>query len=125
MTTRTLFLAVAALSMSTAALAADVKTYQVTGPVLDMTADSITVQKGKDKWEIAKGADTKMMGDVKTALSVDLADLSQRWGIMEASRRISAVRSASSARTRAMRDRPSPPIIRVETQRAASPSPSP
>jgi CheY-like chemotaxis protein len=53
--------------------------------------------------------DEVLMGDVKTALSVDLADLSQRWGIMEASRRISAVRSASSARTRAMRDRPSPP----------------
>ena len=32
-----------------------------------------------------------------------------RWGIMEASRRISAVRSVAAARTRAMRDRPSPP----------------
>ena len=53
--------------------------------------------------------DDSLMGDVKTALSIDLADLSQRWGIMEASRRISAVRSASNARTRAMRDRPTPP----------------
>jgi opacity protein-like surface antigen len=72
MTTRTLFLAVAALSLSTAALAADVKTYQVTGPVLDMTADTITVQKGKDKWEIGKGADTKMTGDVKTGDKVTI-----------------------------------------------------
>jgi len=32
----------------------------------------------------------------------------QRWGILEASRRISAVRSASVARTQAMRDRPTP-----------------
>ena len=32
----------------------------------------------------------------------------QRWGIMEASKRISAVRSAASARTKAMRDRPEP-----------------
>jgi hypothetical protein len=32
----------------------------------------------------------------------------QCWGILEASRRISAVRSASVARTRAMRDRPAP-----------------
>ncbi len=32
-----------------------------------------------------------------------------RWGILEASRRISAVRSASVARTRAMRERPTPP----------------
>ena len=72
MTTRTLFLAVAAMSLSTAALAADVKTYQVTGPVLDMTADSITVQKGKDKWEIGKGADTKMTGEVKTGDKVTI-----------------------------------------------------
>jgi CheY-like chemotaxis protein len=53
--------------------------------------------------------DDTLIGDVKAALSIDLADLSQRWGIMEASRRISAVRSASSARTKAMRDRPTPP----------------
>ncbi len=32
----------------------------------------------------------------------------QRWGILEASRRISAVRSASVARTQAIRDRPAP-----------------
>jgi len=47
--------------------------------------------------------------DVTAALSIDLADLPQRWGILEASRRISAVRSASAARTRAVRDRPTPP----------------
>jgi CheY-like chemotaxis protein len=35
--------------------------------------------------------------------------LPQRWGILEASRRISAVRSVSAARSRAMRDRPAPP----------------
>src|SRR5579862_6163704 len=52
--------------------------------------------------------DEILIGDVKTALSIDLADLSQRWGIMEASRRISAVRSASNARIKAMRDRPAP-----------------
>ena len=33
----------------------------------------------------------------------------QRWGILEASRKISAVRSAATARTRAMRERPTPP----------------
>lgn len=53
--------------------------------------------------------DEALISDVKTALSIDLADLSQRWGIMEASRRISAVRSASTARTKAMRERPMPP----------------
>ncbi|PYV48891.1 MAG: hypothetical protein DMG92_12390 [Acidobacteria bacterium] len=53
--------------------------------------------------------DEALIGDVKAALSADLGDLSQRWGIMEASRRISAVRSASNARTKAMRERPAPP----------------
>lgn len=37
------------------------------------------------------------------------ADLQQRWGILEASQRISAVRSASHARTKAIRERPEPP----------------
>ncbi|MFZ0479003.1 MAG: response regulator [Terriglobales bacterium] len=49
------------------------------------------------------------VADVKAALTVNLGDLRQRWGILEASRRISAVRSASTARTQAMRDRPAPP----------------
>ena len=52
--------------------------------------------------------DNPPVGDVKTALSADVGNLNQRWGILEASRRISAVRSASTARTRAMRDRPVP-----------------
>ncbi len=42
------------------------------------------------------------------ALPDDPGDLPQRWGILEASRRISAVRSASVARTRAMQERPTP-----------------
>jgi hypothetical protein len=36
-------------------------------------------------------------------------EVSQRWGIMEASRRISKVRSVSVAHTMAMRNRPTPP----------------
>jgi CheY-like chemotaxis protein len=48
--------------------------------------------------------------DVKTNFSIDLSSApQQRWGILEASRRISAVRSASTARTKAIRDRPEPP----------------
>jgi hypothetical protein len=33
--------------------AADAKTYQVTGPVLEVHATYIVVQKGEDKWQIA------------------------------------------------------------------------
>ena len=34
-------------------LAAGPKDYQVTGPVTDLTDDVITVEKGKEKWEIS------------------------------------------------------------------------
>ena len=44
--------------------AADAKGYQVTGPVLEVTPTSIVVQKGEQKWEIAKDKSTKG-GDVK------------------------------------------------------------
>jgi CheY-like chemotaxis protein len=58
-------------------------------------------------------SDTKSNGqvlvsDIKAALAADLGDIPQRWGILEASRRISAVRSACTARTKAMQDRPVP-----------------
>jgi hypothetical protein len=45
----------------------------------------------------------------EAAMPADFGRSSQRWGILEASRQISAVRSASVARTRAMRERPMPP----------------
>ena len=48
------------------------------------------------------------IGDAKDIVPAD-PDSTQRWGILEASRQISAVRSASSARTRAMRALPPPP----------------
>lgn len=53
--------------------------------------------------------DQSMAADIRAALSIGLKDLGQRWGILEASRRISAVRAACTARSRAMRDRPAPP----------------
>ena len=64
-----------------------------------------------------------LIGDVKTALSVDVGGLPQRWGILEACRRISAVRSVADARSRAVKERPVPPRdseVRL-SKRAASP----
>jgi CheY-like chemotaxis protein len=46
--------------------------------------------------------------NAKDIFPADAADKTQRWGILEASRRISAVRSASIARTQAMRALPPP-----------------
>ena len=45
--------------------AAAPKTYQVTGPVVELTADTIVVMKGKDRWEVARDANTKVTGDLK------------------------------------------------------------
>ncbi|HWR58903.1 MAG TPA: hypothetical protein VN328_08450 [Thermodesulfovibrionales bacterium] len=46
--------------------------YQVTGPVLEVKADSITVEKGKEKWEIARDKDTKVTGDLKVGSKVTI-----------------------------------------------------
>jgi len=47
--------------------------------------------------------------DARAALPAELGDLPQRWGILEASRKISAARSVSVARTQAMRNVSAPP----------------
>jgi len=62
----------AVLLISSLAFAAGPKTYQVTGPVLEMKDDMIIVQKGNDKWEIAKDAATKVTGDLKVGSKVTI-----------------------------------------------------
>ena len=52
--------------------AAQSKTYQVTGPVLEVSSDMIVVQKGKDRWEIARDASTKVTGDLKVGAKVTI-----------------------------------------------------
>jgi hypothetical protein len=50
-----------------AAYAAMPKTYQVTGPVVSMTADTVVVDKDGDKWEIGRNSDTKSKGRSRSA----------------------------------------------------------
>jgi len=52
--------------------AADAKTYQVTGPVLAVTPTTITVQKGDEKWEIARSKTTKGPADIKVGTKVTI-----------------------------------------------------
>jgi len=52
--------------------AAQPKTYQVTGPVLELTSDMIVVKKGSDRWEIARDASTKVTGDLKVGATVTI-----------------------------------------------------
>ena len=62
-----------ALCLATgSAFAAQPKTYQVTGPVLEVNDDVIVVQKGKEKWEIARSKDTKVTGELKVGAKVTI-----------------------------------------------------
>ena len=58
--------------LASVAIAAGPKDYQVTGPVLDVTDEVITVQKGSDKWEIGRNKDTKINGDLKKGSKVTI-----------------------------------------------------
>ena len=59
--------------MSTVTLtAADAKVYQVTGAVVEVTPTTITVQKGDDKWQIARDKSTKMSGEPKVGAKVTI-----------------------------------------------------
>ena len=70
---RRLLVLLGALVLSaTVAMAAGPKSYQVTGPVLEVKDDVIVVQKGKDKWEIARDKDTKVSGDLKVGAKVTI-----------------------------------------------------
>ncbi len=66
-----LILASVAAAAAILGYAAGAKGYQVTGPVTEVTADAVTVQKGKELWQIAvpkgtKGAEGLKKGDKVT-----------------------------------------------------------
>lgn len=60
------------LAFGGAAQAGTVRSYQVTGPVLEVNESMFAVQKGTERWEIARDAKTKMMGDVKVGTKVTI-----------------------------------------------------
>ena len=51
---------------------AGTKTYEVTGPVLEVNDSMVAVQKGKDRWEIARDSSTKVDGDLKVGAKVHI-----------------------------------------------------
>lgn len=60
------------LFVAATAGAASLKSYQVTGPVLELRDDAVVVEKGKEKWEIARDKDTKVTGDLKVGSKVTI-----------------------------------------------------
>jgi hypothetical protein len=66
MNMKAVFSLLAAVSLAFSSVAfGGAKTYEVTGPVLEVNDSMIVVQKGKDRWEINRDANTKVTGDVK------------------------------------------------------------
>jgi hypothetical protein len=64
--------AASSLALGSTGFAGGPSTYQVTGPVLEVSDTVIAVQKGKDRWEIARSADTKVTGDLKVGAKVTI-----------------------------------------------------
>jgi cytochrome c1 len=60
------------IAVSALAVASSAWAYQVTGPVLEVTDAKIIVQKGKEKWEIARTPETKVTGDLKVGAKVTI-----------------------------------------------------
>lgn len=72
---RTLFSGLALgslLALSPLAVAAPIKTYQVTGPVLEVTDTTITVEKENERWQVARDKETKVDGEIKPGARVTI-----------------------------------------------------
>ena len=65
------FLALCALLLTTPLSAAPAaKTYQVTGPIIELNDKTIVVQKDSERWEIARDETTKTKGQLKVGQKV-------------------------------------------------------
>lgn len=65
--------AVAAMAFSGSAFADTAKSYQVTGPIVEVNDKMIVVMKGKDRWELDREAATKVTGELKVGEKVTIS----------------------------------------------------
>ena len=63
---------IASLFLAGPAFGKQPKKYQVTGTVLEITDDYIAVDKGGERWEIGKDANTKITGTPKVGAKVTI-----------------------------------------------------
>lgn len=69
----TLFSLVAAGTLALGSTAfAGAKSYQVTGPVVEVSDSMIVVTKGKERFEIDRDSNTKVTGDLKVGEKVTI-----------------------------------------------------
>lgn len=78
-------------------LAASAKTYQVTGPVVEVNNDMIVVMKGKDRWEIARDSSSKIPADVKVG---DKVMIEYRMTATKAEVKSAASKSSATKKTK-------------------------
>jgi hypothetical protein len=67
-----IIVAVQLLLFQGALAAGSAKTYQVTGPIVALTEKTIVVQKGDERWEIARSDATKVVGQLKVGEKVTI-----------------------------------------------------
>ena len=60
------------LFIASTALAGQTRTYQVTGPILEVKGDMVIVQKDKEKWEVAIDKETQVKGNMKPGAKVTI-----------------------------------------------------
>lgn len=65
-------LALGALLLASPLKAAPAKAYQVTGPIIQLMDKMIVVQKGNERWEIARDETTKTKGQLKVGQKVTI-----------------------------------------------------
>ena len=73
MKTKTFSLIAAASLVLSSMAFGGAKTYEVTGPVLEVSDSMIVVQKGKDRWELDRDSNTKVTGEVKVGDKVHIS----------------------------------------------------
>lgn len=59
-------------ALASSSFAGATRTYQVTGPILEMNDTMVAVQKGKERWEVARDASTKANGAMKVGDKVTI-----------------------------------------------------
>lgn len=65
-------MAAGSIALSGATFAASPSTYQVTGAITAVDDSMITVMKGKEKFEVARDASTKVTGDLAVGTKVTI-----------------------------------------------------
>lgn len=60
------------LIICTLLAAPESKTYQVTGPVLELNDKVIVVQKGDEKWQLGRDKGTRINGELKVGAKVTI-----------------------------------------------------